>query len=637
MESLFEKNIALFRKHDLSAYNRLMSLSDETSIEVLSTKDGNAIPVITKNGRPISVHSKYAPHKEAARLIAEVKTRDFDLFIIFGFGFAYHIQELRKQVSPDAVIMVLEKSPAMIKKTFEHRDLSDLLADQNVILVIDPDDDTIAEALKGKSSHKVSFITHRGSHQVFPEYYNNLFQIAKSYLSTKEVNIATLAKFEKAWTANISRNINVLIGNPGANIFYNKFIDTPAFVIAAGPSLTYSIEFIKENADRAILIAVDTSYRILRENGIEPHFCITVDPQLINARYFEGDSESTTVLVADPLAHPATFRFYKGRKTVSGIVFEMMKWIEKTIGEMGQLAHGGSVSTNAYDFAKQLGAAPVYLFGQDLAFTGGMAHARGSYLDEQSALRITRLFTAEMFNRGQLTALPKIVIPGIRTKNVHTNQKMMIFNAWFEKRKDTSLLNTTWDGARLSGITHVDTDTVTLERIKDGISGRIDHIYKTSLPTPEKINQIRLELNTQSSEMFSELATFTPALEKAVAYSRDLLDLVQAETRNQGKLDYLLKKLSDFDTLIESKSVLKDMIGFTVQRVIHTISEGFDIEDSDKDLEDDVKIAKRSHFLYQGLLEGAYFINKTLEKMIRLLEGQGASFPARENSPNTYY
>ena len=101
-----------------------------------------------------------------------------------------------------------------------------------------------------------------------PEYYSNIKRIAMSYVSTKEVNIATLAKFEKTWGANIARNIQAFSRYPGACIFFDRFRDMPAIVAAAGPSLTESIGFIKETAGRAVVIAVDTSYKILKKNNI---------------------------------------------------------------------------------------------------------------------------------------------------------------------------------------------------------------------------------------------------------------------------------------------------------------------------------------------------------------------------------
>ena len=202
------------------------------------------------------------------------------------------------------------------------------------------------------------------------------------------MNIATLAKFEKIWTSNLARNVRVFIESPAANSFYGKFKGIPAIVVAAGPSLQHAIRFINENRSHAIIVAVDTSYRLLLREGIEPHFCVSVDPQVANARYFEGVPQTKTVLIADPTVHPSVFRLFRGRVAVTGVAFNLLKWIEEVAGEKGELTHGGSVSTNAYDFAKRLGASPIVLVGQDLAFTAGYAHARGSYLDEQVHLQM---------------------------------------------------------------------------------------------------------------------------------------------------------------------------------------------------------------------------------------------------------
>jgi hypothetical protein len=96
------------------------------------------------------------------------------------------------------------------------------------------------------------------------------------------------------------------------------------------------------------------------------------------------------------------FRFIRGPVAVCGIAFDGMKWIEKICGEKGEITHGGSVSTNAYDFARRCGCSPVYLCAQDLAFSRGLAHARGSYLDELIHLRTDRFAPATVFNRRQL-------------------------------------------------------------------------------------------------------------------------------------------------------------------------------------------------------------------------------------------
>ena len=618
MESYSKKNLEILRELHPQAHSKISECRDDIIIDIVKSKSGGSVPEITIENRKVSLHSRFDPVKEAERSAAETDPDKFDLVIIMGFAFAYHIEILFKKIKKDSTVLVIEKNPSIIKKAAESRDLSGILADDRLRILVDPDEDEIADALKGRSSFKVTLITHRGSHQLYPEYYSNIKRIAMSYLSTKEVNIATLAKFEKTWSSNISRNIWAFSKFPGANIFYDRFKDMPAIVAAAGPSLTNSIGFIKANIGRAVIIAVDTSYKILMKNGIEPHFCVSVDPQVINARYFEGDAPGKTMLIADPMVHPSVFRLYKGNIALIGIAFEMMKWIEKITGENGELAYGGSVSTNAYDFARRLGASPVVMTGQDLAFTNGLAHARGSYLDEEVQLKLNRFYNAFMFNRFQLNALPKIYVDGIDGKKVATNQKMIIFLSWFEKRNDPNLINATFNGAVLKGIRHEQADKLLFNDNSRDIFQEISEIYDSAKSDKLKTEKVNKELEDRCREMTSDLKPVLETLERAVTLSDELLSIIK-NGKKESRLDYILNKLSDADKIIRSRNTLNDMISFTIQRVIHTITEGYEIDSGDGSISNEELTAKRSQFLYSGLHDGALFNKKILNNMITLL------------------
>ncbi len=615
MGSIFDKNLSALKNTHPQAYSKLHQNDKDYAINVIDAKDGNRVPEILLNNRRVYLHSKFNPIKEAERFIAEIDPEEFDLFIIIGFGFAFHVEELLKKIRINSTLLVLEKNPLVLKEAVNNRDLNALLLDERVQILIDPGEDEIATTLKGKSSYHVTFLTHRGSFQIDPEYYSNIKRIAMSYLSTKEVNIATLSKFEKTWSANIARNISAFKSFPGANIFYDRFGNIPAIVAAAGPSLIHSIEFIRSNQKKAIIVAVDTTYNILKRNGIEPHFCITVDPQIVNARYFEGDSRGKTILIADPTVHPSIFRLFKGNIALTGMAFQMMKWIEDITGENGELAYGGSVSTNAYDFAKRLGASPVVLIGQDLAFTDNLAHASGSYLDEEIRLKINRFYNANMFNRYQLNALPKIFVDSIRGEKIATNQKMMIFLSWFEKRDDSALINATYNGAYLKGVKHTPFNEIEFDNTTEDIPRMINEIYVSSDIKAEATGGGLLK---RCAAMSDELESLLPSLERAVSLSDELISLTRKK-KGDSKLDYILNKLSEVDKTIESRDTLKDMIGFTIQRVIHTITEGYEIDEKDESLTEDELVAKRSHYLYKGLLEGAQFNKKILKKMNAIL------------------
>jgi hypothetical protein len=399
---------------------------------------------------------------------------------------------------------------------------------------------------------------------------------------------------------------------------YGAFSGIPAIVVAAGPSLTESIPFIRKNIDRAVVIAVDTSYFVLRRHGIEPHFCVSVDPQVINARYFEGDRKSRTILVADPCAHPSALRLFKGRIVMAGVPFDMMKWIEDVCGEKGELAHGGSVSTNAYDLAKRLGCSKVILTGQDLAFSGGLAHARGSYLDEQSHLKVTRLWNEQMMNRFQLSALPKIMVRSISGGKAHTNQKMMIFISWFEKRNDPDLVNATRNGSLINGVTNISDDQIDLQPVA-GLFDTIDSLYEKAVVNSNTLGGYFTKTREKVRSMADGAAQLAEKTGRAAALSDELCTIMESGGKDSGKIGYILGRLSEADKQIESMGGVKDMVGLTVQRVLHTITEGYDAE-PDGSVSKEHSIALRSKYLYQGLYDGCAFSQRILAKMDKLLE-----------------
>jgi len=610
MNDIFKKNIQILAAKNSELSCRLQNVSGEY-IEVLESKTGDPVPCINiDDGRKLFVHSRIDPLREAERFISEIDLSDKDLVIVLGFGFGYHCEFLLKKISSAVNIIVIEKDEVLLKKAFQFRDLETLIKRENFYILADPAEGFLSDFFRGKSSRNVLFITHRGSAQLYPDYYQNIVSVIKSYISTKDVNIATLARFEKTWGSNTARNIGVISQSCGVNQFFNMFSDIPAIVVAAGPSLTQSIEFIKNNIDKAVIIAVDTSYKLLIDNGITPHFCLSVDPQLINARYYEGIGETDTILVSDPTVHPSIFRFFKGRVSVTRIAFDMMKWIDDICGEKGELTHGGSVSTNAYDFARRLGASPVMMVGQDLSFTSGLAHAKGSYLDEQIHNRTYKFNNAQMYNRRQLASLPPVYLKGVRGQRVRTNQKMMIFQSWFEKRNDSDLINATYNGVFINGVKNIPHDKLNSDYPVIDIRKKIDELYNRFKDAADsaRINRLKKKID----EMLIEIERLIPALEKASAYAEDLSEMIDSgrDKSDPGKISFILKKLSETDKFIESMKKSKGLISFSIQRVIHTITEGYELNSGKDD-----NAAERSLFLYRGLLEGALFNKKILNKM----------------------
>lgn len=607
----YDENLNIMLEEKYYCIEKIKS-ADDSIVEAVENKDGDWVPKFNSSEKSFFIHSKYAPYKEAQRFLSDIEFDAYNLFVVFGFGYGYHLELMLEKMPVDSYLLVIEKNAGIVKSAIKNRKLKKIISDKRLLLLIDPTEDDISVILKGKSSYKITFVTHRGSHQIDPEYYSNVSNIVKSYLSSKEANIATLSKFEKLWSTNIAANILQLLKNPGVNIFYDEFPNYNALVIGAGPSLVKSMDFIKQNKDRLLLIAVDTAYYLLKKEGVEPHFCITADPQIINARYFENSTETKTVLVTDPVTHPSIFRFYKGRKVICSPAFDTYKWIEKFSGVKGEITHGGSVSTNAVDFAYRLGVKKIYLIGQDLAFTGGYAHAKGSYLDEQIHNVSNRLLNVQMINRRQLTALPKIMMDGISTNKVHTNQKMVIFLNWFENHADYNLVNITYDGAYIKNVQHLKMEEICFAE-KVNIADYIDELYNTN-----EINALVENKNKVASKIqvfLNEIAALKDRLNTAVKYSEELCHLIKNNSSDKNRFSYIIKKLDSVDDYIKSRTGVKDMIGLTVQKVIHTITEGYELQHEDSGKSTDLISAERSLFFYKGMNDGVFHNEKILKRM----------------------
>jgi hypothetical protein len=605
------KSFEILKDHHEQCYRKLQ----KTGLfpEVVIAKTGDPVPLMVKNHKKMYIHSRFDPQKEAERFIDQAAASGITLYIVLGFGFAYHIETLLKKIDNNTMVMVIDNDPALLKCALENRDLTDLVNDERLILLCDPDEESISQALRGRSSKSVSIITHRGTSQLDPDYYINIAEICRSYISTKDVNIATLAKFEKLWSLNIARNIKCFIESPGIINFFDSFKDVSAVVVGAGPSLRSSLPLLKKMQTRVVIIAVDTAYKLLLKEGIEPHFCVAVDPQVINARYFEDLVPGRTILIHEPAVHPSVLRFFKGRTITAGIAFNLLKWIEKMTDSKGEITHGGSVSTNAYDFAYRCGFKQIFLVGQDMGFTDNLAHARGSYLDEQIFLRLDRFNTPENFNRRQLSALPPIFVQGIQGEKIQTNQKMMIFLNWFEKRSNENIINMTHDGAIIKGITSEIPDIDNMQEID--LWYTIDQYYNRGNKTT--IASVRDKYIKEITFFLQELDSLSPRFKTAVTQAEQLVKLLSGQGRDQGKINYVLKKLDAVDAAVEACGRVKDMLSFVSQRVIHTITEEYEVEGEG---EDDVAIAQRSLFLYKGFFESSVFLKKVFHKMLGALK-----------------
>ncbi|AUG39839.1 motility accessory factor Maf-2 [Pseudomonas chlororaphis] len=148
------------------------------------------------------------------------------------------------------------------------------------------------------------------------------------------------------------------------------------FVIATGPSLERHFERLREiraQARRPLFICVDTAYRPLLKQGIEPDIVVSIDHR-ISGLHLPPEKSAAITLVYLPMVDPQILALWQGPRYVgysaSPIYTRMREQLPKA-----QLYVGGSVIHPAVDLAVKMGAEQVTLFGADFAFPMNKTHA----------------------------------------------------------------------------------------------------------------------------------------------------------------------------------------------------------------------------------------------------------------------
>lgn len=232
------------------------------------------------------------------------------------------------------------------------------------------------------------------------------------------------------------------------------FNEHPVLILAAGPSLKKNIEWVKENQEKFIIIAVSSALKTLKANGVRPDIVTHIDgfDDVGNScmPIFDGldirNDLPDTVFILGPYSPDALLKILPKE--------QVYLTQESTFyyAEAGSLSAScvGSLSTV---LALHLGFKAIYLLGLDLAFdqTSGATHSGEHFLnathdlenaeevDYTISLRNTIVSTKGNFRNSVYTS-PEFM---------SSIQTLCAFIPLF-KREDQSIYNLN-DGAFLAG------------------------------------------------------------------------------------------------------------------------------------------------------------------------------------------
>ncbi len=605
-------NYTLFKEQvKLTNYSSLESVRVDKSVLIQFSK--NDLPYIDYNGNPL--HSKYDPWKEAARQVKSIESENKDLLLAFGAGLGYTVlSALQENFSK---VIWIEPDLQILYYALGFLDFREYIRNGRLeIFSSVPQGEDLDLWLNNIPVQGTHILINRNQAKI-NRFYSDIADKIVSHINRKLVNQATLARFDLDWTRNILNNLFILTGaNPISKLF-GTCIGKNAVITGAGPSLYNSLDSLKNIRKEILLISVDTSVPVLQKVNIDPDIIVTVDAQPINRKFLESYT-GEAIIVCDPTTSYHTLRnipphrlyYYWSPFPLADLLYSSLK------NHVGNISFGGSVSTNAYDLAIKLECDKIYLIGQDLSFTDGLAHARGAVLEENLNIIESRIYRRELHNYRQLYALPPRYLPSIDGKRIRSNDKMQIFYRWFENRFEKDVLNginvvnSTVSGAFFPGIKHEPLPPTT------GIE------FKYNPPEHDSFTINVQDFLDRLIVILGEIRTYQTHLTKAMQISNRLLETsktysITYEMKYFLKFKKMSEELDVIDNTLLSLNKTNKMIGPSIQNTILFINNNYGNLLSEEEKQNEfIEVAAKSRLMYKSLEKSLHIISRYLERLI---------------------
>ncbi|SHI41240.1 Uncharacterized conserved protein [Clostridium cavendishii DSM 21758] len=528
-----------------------------TDFNVEISKDGYKIFKININDKTQYIGSKYNQKREIDKFINDYgELSEKDIYIVFGLSFGEHIAELIKKSNSKNKILVVEINESLLDYIIEKNILDDKIKER---IVIAKDTDGVTEFLTQNIEQltvdyvKVGYYCEYSN--IYKDDLNEIYKAIRdeSYRCIAEKNTSMI--FAEAWFNTLMNNLKYMATGTPVNRLKDKYINKPAIIVSAGPSLGKNIKFLK-GVDNALILSGGRTLRALMDNEIEPSCIGVIDAgeasyDLVN-NYI--DKVKAPLLFYDG-TNSEVVKNHNGKKLfTTNTRFVNDIWKEK----IQSFSIGGSIAHVLTFFAGYMGCSPIIFIGQDLAYTNEMGHAdialNKKFYKEKSAKEVfsnyistTDIFIDDIYGNKVRTS---VVLNGFR---IALEDVIRMF-------PEIEFINATEGGANIKG-----TRIETLKNVLDTISsGKIPSI-DTFLVDDDKSKAIKKGLE-KTLKVFDEyLDICKKSLNELEIFEKSYKD------KNQNNLDISIQKLNKYDKrlrkLLAKISILESILFSVIYNV----------------------------------------------------------------------
>jgi hypothetical protein len=453
MSSFYKKNIAALNLR----WPSMDSIPETFSgcVEPLTAQ--SSVP--TLRHEKILIHSSYDPVKEGRSFVKNVPPGSW--VCLYGFGLGYHVESLLQKIGPDGKLLVIELNPDLLSAAVHLRDQTEIFSDPRLHLIFGREESAVSKEISERmaqweqsSSASLKILFHSPSFKCIPANFPSLTNALEVLLLERRFP-AVLGDLE---SQNYAFNREMVQKSPGINSLKGTHRGQPGVLISAGPSLDDLLPYLQRFTSSTVIACVDTALPILAREQIHPQYVFTLDPQEESFLHFRENLDSLFKLIYTPTAHTKIISSFQGEKFV---VFKeghsLYQNQESEMEKKGSTKAGGSVSCLGLDCLIQLGCDPIFLIGQDLAYSGGRTYSQHSVMNTQILDRITGSVTLANGHAEKTGLKKQIRIKGNFGSMVSTSQSMYSYKRTIEEialqHPGIRIYNLSPHGAELENIT----------------------------------------------------------------------------------------------------------------------------------------------------------------------------------------
>lgn len=622
--AIFERNVRALVRHP-RVLAALEGVDPYPDAQVSTARSGAPVlSVPDAAGQPCLLHSRYEPEREAERLLPpDLHPLATCLFLGAGLGYA----PLALAARPDTghAIVWVEPDARLFRTVLGRVDLSPVLGRRHTLLLVGGSRADLFRLLHEHTpllfAAPLKLLAHPPSHALQPEIYQAYREAIHEFTREGAVRLRTAFYLARSTLRNQMENLGAYLASPGLAPLRGVLAGQPALLVSAGPSLRKNLPLLSEAVGKIAIIAVSTALRRLLAYGVVPDFTVLIDYHRVSRRYFEGiDPAHAPAMVCETRAAAEAIGAYAGARLFANDPF-LNTFLEGTCADKDALAGGSSVAHAAFHMARHLGADPIVLVGQDLAYPGGLVHVPGTAVQTQVFPQTHRFYSLELQElEYYLTERPRFhKVPAIPGGEVPTDDVFLTYLREFE------LIFADFSGtvidATEGGACKQHTEVATLRAVLD----RFRDARRPDLVQPVATAQARLpvaELRARAATLLAARCADLAALRTLYRRMLRLLDKIIARNERGQGADRQVIEVQELQAACHRYGATTTLLTNLAQSDLWERKRADRLLDISR-LEGvplQLEQARRDRDFIQGLLNGSEFLHECLAAGVQSLD-----------------